>query len=49
LGDAGWNAGRYEEAAKMFDEITTSNDYVEFLTLPGYDRLTQDLRVPAEV
>jgi malate synthase len=49
LGDEAWNAGKYEEAAEMFDEITTSNDYVEFLTLPGYDRLTQNLRVPAEV
>lgn len=49
LGEAAWNAGQYEEAAKLFDEITTSNDYVEFLTLPGYDRLTRDLRVPAEV
>jgi malate synthase len=48
LGETAWNAGRYEEAAKMFDEITTSNDYVEFLTLPGYDRLTRNLRVPAE-
>ncbi|HVS26149.1 MAG TPA: malate synthase A [Burkholderiales bacterium] len=28
--------GRYEEAAKIFDEITTGNDFVEFLTLPGY-------------
>lgn len=49
LGEAAWNAGRYEEAAKLFDEITTSNEYVEFLTLPGYERLTRDLRVPAEV
>lgn len=49
LGEAAWNAGRYEEAAKLFDEITTSDEYVEFLTLPGYDRLTRDLRVPAEV
>jgi malate synthase len=39
LGEAVWSAGRYEEAAALFDEITTSDDYVEFLTLPGYDRL----------
>ena len=39
LGEAAWNAGRYEEAATLFDEITSSDDYVEFLTLPGYDRL----------
>ncbi|MEK6591512.1 MAG: malate synthase A [Pseudomonadota bacterium] len=48
LGEAAWNAGKYEEAATLFDEITTNNDYVEFLTLPGYDRLTRELRVPAE-
>jgi malate synthase len=35
LGDEGWKAGRYEAAAKLFDEITTG-DYVEFLTLPAY-------------
>ena len=39
LGEAAWSAGRYEEAAKLFDDITASDDYVEFLTLPGYDRL----------
>jgi malate synthase len=35
LGDESWKAGRYEAAAKLFDEITTG-DYVEFLTLPAY-------------
>ncbi len=49
LGETAWNAGRYEEAAALFDEITTSDDYVEFLTLPGYDRLEQTVEsgVPA--
>ncbi|MDP1537119.1 MAG: malate synthase A [Burkholderiales bacterium] len=41
LGEDAWRAGRYEEAASLFDELTTSDDYVEFLTLPGYDRLTR--------
>ena len=31
--------GRYEEAAGIFDEITTNNDFVEFITTPGYARL----------
>jgi malate synthase len=44
LGEEAWKAGRYEEAARLFEEITTSDDYVEFLTLPGYDWLTRDLR-----
>jgi malate synthase len=35
LGEEGWKAGKYEEAAKLFDTITTG-DYVEFLTLPAY-------------
>jgi malate synthase len=37
LGDAAWNAGKYEEAARLFDRITASDDYVEFLTLPAYE------------
>jgi malate synthase len=41
LGETAWQAGRYEEAAQLFDEITTSDDYVEFLTLPGYERLEE--------
>ena len=41
LGEEAWKAGRYEEASKLFDEITTSDDYVEFLTLPGYEQLTK--------
>jgi malate synthase len=32
-------AGRYEEAARLFEEITVTDDYVEFLTLPAYDRI----------
>ncbi len=35
VGEKGWQAGRYEAAAKLFDEITTG-DYIEFLTLPAY-------------
>jgi len=37
LGKAGWSAGRYEEAAKLFDRITTDDNYVEFITLPAYE------------
>ncbi len=35
--------GRYsatlKEAARLFEQITTSDEFVEFLTLPGYTRL----------
>jgi len=44
LGEEAWKAGRYEEAARLFEQITTSDDYVEFLTLPAYDWFTRDLR-----
>jgi malate synthase len=37
LGDAAWQAGRYEDAATLFEKITTDDSYVEFLTLPAYD------------
>ncbi|HTD92120.1 MAG TPA: hypothetical protein VK663_15760, partial [Burkholderiales bacterium] len=46
LGEQAWQAGEYEEAAKLFDEITTG-DYVDFLTLPGYDKLTGSLLIAA--
>jgi len=46
LGAEGWAGGRYEDAARLFEEITTSDDYVEFLTLPGYEWLTRPLREP---
>ncbi len=39
LGEAGYKAGKYEEAAKLFDEITTSENFVDFLTLPAYERI----------
>jgi malate synthase len=39
LGDAGFEAGEYEEASRMFEGLTTADDYVEFLTLPGCEWL----------
>ncbi len=38
LGDE-YAAGKYEEAARLFDAITTSDNFVDFLTLPGYEHL----------
>ncbi|MEF3274544.1 MAG: malate synthase A [Chloroflexus sp.] len=38
LGPA-YEDGRYEEAAELFDEITTDPNFVEFLTLPAYERI----------
>jgi malate synthase len=36
LGDEAWKAGKYEVGAKLFERITTDDNYVEFLTLPAY-------------
>ena len=36
VGAEAWSAGKYEEGAKLFEEISVSDDYVEFLTLPAY-------------
>ncbi len=46
LGTDAWAAGRYEDAAKLFDRLTTADEYVEFLTLPGYQWLTRAPREP---
>ncbi len=35
LGEEAWGAGRYEEGARLFEQIT-AGEYVEFLTLPAY-------------
>ena len=36
VGDEAYAAGNYEEAAALFEHITTDDNYVEFLTLPAY-------------
>ena len=37
LDEAGWTAGQYETAAKMFEALSLADDFVEFLTLPAYE------------
>jgi malate synthase len=39
VGQERYKRGKYSEAAELFDRITTSDGFVEFLTLPGYERL----------
>ncbi len=39
VGAEAYAAGRYAEGAKLFEEITASDDYVEFLTLPAYQAI----------
>jgi malate synthase len=37
LGEEAYGAGKYEEGAKLFERITSDDNYVEFLTLPAYE------------
>jgi malate synthase len=42
-----WRGGKFAEARDLFWEMTTSDDFVEFLTLPAYQRITTEL-LPAK-
>jgi malate synthase len=39
VGEEAYAAGKYVEGAKLFEEISVSDDYVEFLTLPAYRKI----------
>ena len=39
IGDAQFSAGQFELASRLFDEIMTSEEFVQFLTLPAYQYL----------
>ncbi len=39
LGEARFAKGKYDVACELFDNITTNDSFVEFLTLPGYEKL----------
>ncbi len=39
LGEKQYAAGKYDLAAKVFDELTTSDEFADFLTLPLYEYL----------
>jgi len=39
VGEQRFNAGRFDEAAKIMDRFTTSEELVDFLTVPAYDYL----------
>jgi len=38
LGDA-YGDGKYDEAASIFDDLVDNDTFVEFLTLPAYERI----------
>jgi len=39
VGDDAYAGGRYEEAAGILRDLITAEDFVEFLTLPAYERV----------
>ena len=39
VGDDVFAKGRYDEAASLFDDVALSEDFVEFLTHPAYERI----------
>ncbi|CAM3082825.1 malate synthase A [Vibrio mytili] len=39
IGEARYQAGRFDEAAQLMAELTTSDELTNFLTVPGYDYL----------
>jgi malate synthase len=39
VGEEAYASGKYEEGARLFEKITSTDEYVEFLTLPAYGAL----------
>lgn len=39
IGEERFSVGRFQEAKELFDELTVADEFEEFLTLPGYERL----------
>jgi malate synthase len=39
VGEVAFAAGTYQQAAKLFDDLTANEEFVEFLTLSAYDMI----------
>ena len=39
IGDAQYAGGQFDLASELFDRIMTSEEFVQFLTLPAYELL----------
>ena len=39
VGDEGFAAGRFEQAAELLDRVTADDSFVEFITLPAYEMI----------
>ncbi|MGH9562414.1 MAG: malate synthase A, partial [Terracidiphilus sp.] len=42
VGEEQYRAGKYEEAANLVRDLIKSPNFIEFLTLPAYDRLREE-------
>jgi malate synthase len=42
VGNDRYESGNYERAARLFADLTARDEFVEFLTLPGYELLEQE-------
>ena len=42
VGENEFRFGKYEEAAELFSSLTLQDDFVEFLTLPGYEKVDRN-------
>lgn len=42
VGDERFAAGRFEDARAIFEDVALSDDFVDFLTIPAYERLTNE-------
>jgi len=40
VGGEAWVAGEYDAARRIFEEVALADEFVEFLTLPAYDLIT---------
>ncbi|MFC4353756.1 malate synthase A [Chryseomicrobium palamuruense] len=41
FGEQVYTDGRFEEAARLFRQLVLNDEFIEFLTLPGYDQLEE--------
>ncbi len=39
VGEDVFAQGKYDEARELFDQVALADDFVEFLTLPAYERI----------
>lgn len=50
VGEERYDSGRFDEASALFSELVLEDDFVDYLTIPGYERLldlTQSIVAPS--